>query len=94
MKKIFMAIVIICAMFIPGFWNQALASGHGKEINAEKLFESRCSVCHSIDRPKSKTKTKEGWEATVVRMQNKSSGLISDKEASIISEYLAETYGK
>jgi hypothetical protein len=58
------------------------------------LFESKCSICHSINRPKSKNKSKEGWEATVMRMKNKNGCPITDEEAKMIIDYLAEKYGK
>ena len=92
--KIFISIVISGAMFVAGFWHQALASSQGGEINAEQLFESKCSICHSINRPKSKTKSKEGWETTVMRMKNKNGCPITDEEAKMIIDYLAEEYGK
>jgi cytochrome c5 len=34
------------------------------------IFEETCSDCHSIDRPKSKQKTRAEWEETVKRMQD------------------------
>ena len=92
--KIFISIVISGAMFVVGFWHQALASSQGEKINVEQLFESKCSICHSINRPKSKKKSKEGWETTVMRMKNKNGCPITDEEAKMIIDYLAEEYGK
>ena len=88
--KLFISILISSAMIVAGFWHQALASDNGNKINAEKLFESKCSICHSIDRPKSKKKSKEGWESTVMRMKNKNGCPITDEEAKMIIDYLAE----
>ncbi len=93
MMKIFISIIIGCVMFVSGAWHQALASSHGDKINAEQLFKSKCSICHSIDRPKSKKKTKEGWETTVMRMKNKNGCPITDEEARMIIDYLADEYG-
>lgn len=39
------------------------------------------------------TKTKEGWEATVMRMKDENDAPISNEEARIIIDYLAENYG-
>lgn len=86
--------VISCAIIVAGFWHQALASSHEKMMSAEQLFEGKCSLCHSIDRPKAKKKSKEGWESTVMRMKNKNGCPISDEEAMMIIDYLAEEYGK
>ncbi len=61
--------------------------------SALELFERKCSLCHSIDRPKSKKKSPEEWKNTVMRMKNKNGCPISDKEAEIIIKYLAENYG-
>jgi cytochrome c5 len=66
----------------------------GEEKNAKKLFERKCSTCHSIERPKSKAKTKAEWKSTVMRMKNVNMAPISGEEATIIIDYLVEDYGK
>jgi mono/diheme cytochrome c family protein len=71
-----------------------LETSAGKSNIAQDLFEGKCSLCHSADRPKSKKKTKKEWEATVMRMKNVNGAPLSDEEAGIIIEYLAENYGK
>jgi cytochrome c5 len=80
-------------MFVSGFWHQALAASHEEKVNVEQLFESKCSLCHSIERPKSKKKSKEGWKTTVMRMKNKNGCPITDEEAQMIIDYLADKYG-
>ncbi len=89
MKKI--VVYAITLMFI----SVAASTGYGEEkkVDAKALFEKNCSRCHSIDRPKSKKKTKEAWETTVMRMKNVNGCPISDDEAKIIIDYLAENYG-
>jgi len=62
--------------------------------DAKGLFEKRCSICHSIDRPLSKTKSGEEWRQTVMRMKAHAGDRISDEEAEIIITYLTETRGK
>ena len=66
--------------------------------DAKEIFESKCSACHSINRPKSKTKTRSGWEATVKRMQDSNGARtvagLTDEDAEKIIDYLAEKYGK
>lgn len=61
--------------------------------NAKALFEQKCSVCHSIDRPKSKKKSKEGWGATVTRMKNINRAPVTEEEAQMIINFLAQHYG-
>lgn len=60
---------------------------------AKALFESKCSVCHGTDRPLSKNKDKEGWEATVKRMQSKKPDNFNDEEAKKIADYLTKVRG-
>jgi cytochrome c5 len=63
------------------------------EQAAKVLFETKCSVCHDINRPLGKKKDRAGWERTVKRMQGKRADLISDAEVEIIVNYLAEVRG-
>jgi mono/diheme cytochrome c family protein len=66
----------------------------GDEANAKLLFERKCGTCHSIEKPKSKTKIKGEWEKTVMRMKNVNMASISNEEAKAITDYLTNTYGK
>jgi len=93
MKKMIVAILACSLIAVFGLWNQALSSHHEEKMDAEKLFESKCSICHTIDRPKSKKKTKAEWETTVMRMKNKNGCPVSDEEARAIIDYLSEKYG-
>ncbi|UCF88768.1 MAG: cytochrome c [bacterium] len=61
---------------------------------ASQLFEAKCSRCHSVDRPKGKSKTRDEWSSTVKRMQGKMAGWFSDEEAETIIEYLSRAHGK
>ena len=91
MKKIIIVLITASFLLLSGIWQQASAE---KQPNGQQLFEANCKQCHSIDRPKSKRKTKEGWTATVTRMKNINGSPISSEEAALIIDYLAETYGK
>ena len=64
------------------------------ESDAKGLFEKRCSLCHPTSRPLSATKSSEEWENTVSRMKGYAGDRISDQDAKIITEYLAEIRGK
>src|SRR5512139_3528824 len=58
------------------------------------LFESKCGVCHGLDRATVRKETKEKWAAIVKDMQGKKADWISDADAPKIVEFLASQYGK
>ena len=60
--------------------------------NGAALLEERCTVCHSLDRVTSASKTRQEWEQTVTRMVGKGARLNTDEQEILIS-YLTETYG-
>ena len=62
------------------------------DLGGEVLLEARCTVCHNLDRVKTASKTLDGWASTVERMRGRGAEL-TDEEADILSEFLAETYG-
>ncbi len=66
----------------------------GEITKAEELFESKCSICHFSNKAKVKKRSKEEWESTVMRMKKKKPSNMTDEEARIIIDYLAEAYGK
>ncbi|NIN67245.1 MAG: hypothetical protein GTO63_21615 [Anaerolineae bacterium] len=57
-----------------------------------ELLKARCTRCHTLDRVMAASKTQAEWEATVARMRGKGAE-VTDEEAQILIEYLAETYG-
>jgi mono/diheme cytochrome c family protein len=62
--------------------------------DGKTLFETKCSVCHGIDRATARTETKEKWASIVKEMQGKKADWISDPEAAKVVEYLVLTHGK
>ncbi len=60
--------------------------------NAKMLFEYACSECHSIDWPTSKRMNLTKWQSKVNDMVARGASL-TDEEAALVAEYLAETYG-
>jgi cytochrome c2 len=61
------------------------------EISANRaLFEDKCSLCHSIDRPLFALKSLEKWPKIVEQMRNKSLEWITEEEAQTITNYLVE----
>jgi cytochrome c5 len=55
------------------------------------LVESRCTVCHALDRVKSAKKTKDQWTATVAKMISNGAKL-TPAEQTIVIDYLSKTY--
>lgn len=65
------------------------AGGRDTSDPAKAVVDSKCSLCHSLDRVYSATKTKAEWETTVTRM--KSNGLvITESEYSQVIEFLSK----
>ena len=62
-------------------------------IDGANLLDTRCSVCHSADRPKSVQKTQAEWEQTVTRMISKGAQLTAAEKA-VLVDYLTKNYGK
>jgi hypothetical protein len=69
-------------------------SAEKEKVDAKTLFEKKCSICHNLDRAKSKKKTVKEWETTVMRMKNVRGAPINDQETNLIIDYLAKNYGK
>ena len=61
-------------------------------LNGATLLDTRCSVCHSADKPRQSKKTPEQWEQTVTRMIGKGARL-TEAEKTVLVDYLAKTYG-
>jgi hypothetical protein len=94
MKKIAMYISGIMFLTASGMTVYG-ANGTKTDMNdAKTLFEKQCSVCHKFERATSKKKVPAGWEKTVKRMKESNGAKITDEEAKIITEYLANNYGK
>ena len=84
---------LVAAAFLAGAATSIFAV-EKPDADAKALFESKCSACHSIDRPKSKRKTAAEWEKTVMRMKNVNGCPITDEEAKTIITYLVNNYGE
>jgi len=62
-------------------------------LDGATLLETRCSVCHSADRPKQAKKTHDQWDQTVGRMIGKGAKL-TEAEKTVLVDYLTKTYGQ
>ncbi len=60
---------------------------------AEKLFETKCKLCHSLDRAKEAKKSLEEWGNTVTRMKSYAP-VMTNEEAKLITDYLFHHYGR
>lgn len=63
------------------------------EAPGEVLLETRCTVCHTLERVQKKKAARAGWEKTVDHMIKKGAKL-DDAEREAVLEYLTATYGK
>lgn len=93
MNRIIISTLAGAAIVVSGMFFHVSAAEEEGNINAKALFESKCSLCHTINRPRSKQKTKEGWTSTVMRMKNRNGAPVTDEEAKTIIDYLSEEYG-
>lgn len=64
----------------------------GPDAEAQKLFETRCTRCHTLDRVAKHDPGKEPWAELVKDMQGKKPGWISDQDAAEIVEHLERKY--
>lgn len=62
--------------------------------DGKTLFDTKCSVCHGLDRATARKETKEKWTSIVKEMQGKKADWISDADLSKIVDYLAAEHGK
>jgi cytochrome c5 len=63
------------------------------EPAGQKLLETRCTVCHTLERVKEEKLDAAGWEKTVERMKKKGA-IVNDEEREALVEYLTATYGQ
>jgi cytochrome c5 len=66
----------------------ALPAGAGKE-----LVETRCTLCHDLERVTAAKRSKREWESVVANMLERF-GLSAPDETRAISAYLAAQYGQ
>src|SRR5512141_143849 len=59
----------------------------GPDAVAANLVNTVCTSCHTLDRVKNKMADKDGWTATVTRMQGKGADL-TDAQVPVVVEYL------
>jgi len=85
MKK---SLSVLSVVSLLGFAGSAVAA---PAIDAAKLLDERCSVCHKADRPKAAKKSMADWDKTVARMIGKGAKL-SEPEKKALVEHLAKNY--
>jgi mono/diheme cytochrome c family protein len=65
----------------------------GPDAEARKLFETKCTRCHTLDRVAKHDPGEEPWPELVNEMQGKKPGWISDEDAADIVQHLEKTHG-
>lgn len=92
--KMMTKILILGLIAVMTFAGGTLYAKEESSQKARALFNAKCSLCHSIERPMSKKKSPDAWRSTVMRMKNVNGAPITDEEANAIVEYLSEHFGK
>ena len=85
--------VLLLAVFVLMVTLPALVSAVSDDV-AKALFESTCSLCHSLDNATSITDTPEGWLSTVTRMKEENGCEITKEDTETIINYLTKFYGR
>ena len=85
--------VLKLAVFVMMVTLPALVSAVGDD-EAKALFESKCSLCHSLENATDITDTPEGWLSTVTRMREQNGCPITIQESETFINYLAKSYGR
>jgi mono/diheme cytochrome c family protein len=63
----------------------------GGSSDGQTLMQTRCSVCHSVDRVTSAHKTADQWKTTADRMISHGAQLTPQEEQTLI-DYLTQNY--
>ena len=89
MKGITVVAAVVAALLI--FGGTAVAEQDSK---GKALFEEKCSACHDLGRALRQTRDRDGWTATVKRMQQVNRCPITDAQAQEIIDHLVKIRGK
>ena len=87
---LFVALVILAQA--PDGAAPAFKGPAGPDAVATNLVTTVCASCHTLDRVKNKVADKDGWTATVTRMQEKGADL-TDAQVPVVVEFLARAAG-
>jgi hypothetical protein len=90
-KNLTVYLLVIVFLTVSGM---PIYSAEESKADAKALFEQKCCTCHSIEISKSKKKTSNEWESTVIRMKDVNGAPITNDEAKDIIDYLSKHYGK
>jgi len=85
-----MMVLIILSLILTGI---SLYAADEAKVDAKALFEQKCSMCHSLDKPKARRYSEAEWKSTVERMK-KNGCPLTDEETHTIIKYLTENYGE
>lgn len=62
----------------------------GGVLDGASLVQSKCTVCHNLDRVNAASKDLAGWQSTINRMIDSHGAEITPEEQSAIAIYLAD----
>lgn len=97
MKKILAGLIVLTFMtaFVIAQTGALSSDEQEKLAKGKQLFEAKCSVCHSIEKPLKKNFDQEKWNKVVnsmaEKMNKKGRGELTDEEKALIVGYLVNT---
>jgi len=72
---------------------QTAQAAGASDADAKKILENSCTTCHDLDLVSGQHLSKDEWQSVVSSMIAKGA-TVGVKEAPMLVEYLAKTYGK
>lgn len=93
-----MGAVVLCTTglgVLSGQLDRSLADAQvettSSSVQAQRLLQSRCAVCHSLDLVTQQRLNPSRWKATVAKMRHWGAQL-SDEEEQVLTDYLAAQF--
>jgi photosynthetic reaction center cytochrome c subunit len=66
----------------------AVPASAGPDAVATNLVTTVCASCHNLDRVRTKVADRDGWTATVTRMKEKRTEILTDPQVPLVAEFL------
>ncbi len=76
-----------------GLSTTSVSATNGSPNDGATLLQTRCTVCHNLDRVENEKNSRAQWERIVNKMVQKGAEL-NDSEKSTLIDYLSHNYGQ
>jgi hypothetical protein len=84
-------IIVMAGTLLAACGTSSTPAASGGATDGASLLQSRCTVCHSLERVTSRTGTAQEWKMLVDRMIGNGAQLNAQEETTLVN-YLAQTY--